>query len=182
MNVGIHPSMTNPARADSGPEAAPPLSPAFRKLVSALWDRLGIGRPRFGTQAEILLLVDANRLTLRESPDGRCLDITAPGGQLSPGGAALVAQHRRLLEAGLALPLAHAVCLHPDGAGGLVCHARRPYARAGLEDLLALLDQVLSVSTFWQEQLAQSAGIPAAVAPLPGMAGAEPAAAVIFRP
>ncbi|WP_068310244.1 hypothetical protein [Polycladidibacter hongkongensis] len=83
----------------------------FKKLISSLWQELGLGDPAPVEGGAFELEVDGVPVRIKEAPDGRGIDVVTAIGQLSKNAAVRNEQARRLLETNLAtLPIYTVVC------------------------------------------------------------------------
>ncbi len=94
----------------------------FETTVTALWARLGMPAPSFGTGDAVTLMVDGSAIALAESRDGEAFSSSASPGRLAADPFRQGEQVSRLLRANLGFLVGNraGVCLLGDGPEAVV--------------------------------------------------------------
>lgn len=129
----------------------------FETTVTALWARLGMPAPSFGTEDAVTLMVDGSAIALAESRDGEGILVSASPGRLAADPFRQGEQVSRLLRANLGFLVGNraGVCLLGDGPEAVVrVEADWRYEGGTAESLSRRVEDVLQLVEFHQPELA----------------------------
>lgn len=154
----------------------------FGSTITALWDRLGLGRPHFAEAGRVRLIVESTGIDLADDDRGG-LVVEAVAGSLDAGDdEARHRQIRRVLETNLGLLRDGEAGIHirdlPGKNRALVACASYRYAPADIGRLVRKIEDVVAAVEYYRAELAAN---PAPAAAWHDAAAAE-TSTLIFRP
>lgn len=154
----------------------------FRSTITALWDRLGLGRPQFAETGRIRLVVESTGLDLADNDRGALVVEAVAGSLDAADDGARHRQVRRVLETNLGLLRDGEAGVHikelPGKSRALVACASYRYALADTGRLARMIEDVVAAVEFYRAELAAAPAPPAAWR----HAAAAEASTLIFRP
>ena len=132
---------------------------SFEDVACRLWDRLGLAEPVFGSEPELVLLIDGFAVVLRHGEDGRVLVIEAQAGTLANRPGFEQAELEKLLKTNFMLSAMRntiavlALNSRPEEPRVLIRGYYR-YQQNQLEELVDLVSDVMSSSETLEQLIA----------------------------
>ena len=133
----------------------------FEAVVTALWESLGLGRPRITGEGTATLRIDGRRVGLAPSPDQGLVVVTTPVGELAADPHRREEQLRRLLLDGLGTVMANRAALRLRG-DDVEAVAAAPARVSAVPALRGRIEDLLHVADIHSGTLSPGAGGPAA--------------------
>ncbi len=134
---------------------------AFRQAITALWERLGLGPPRFDEPGRVRLVVETTKLDLIDDGRGH-LVVEGVAVTLSVDAMRRIRQIRRVLEVNIGLLLDNDIGVYeaelPSGAPVAKVRASYAYSSNRPDRLLAMVEDCVWALEFYAKEINADGG------------------------
>lgn len=128
----------------------------FRFAIGALWEKLGLGPPRFTEPGHVRLDLGTSRLDLTDNGRGSLI-IEGVAATLATDEAQRATQVRKVLESTTGLLVDNDVGVHetmlPSGTPALSAYASYPYSLDNPDRLMKKIEDMVSTIEYYSDEL-----------------------------